>query len=67
MDIILDFQEKNLVDTPAPTHVKSWLRPCMHDIKLEKRMIMFLFKLIHNICHAHLFKFKVFFFCFLIC
>ena len=28
MDVTLDFQEKkNLVDTPAPTHVKSWLRP----------------------------------------
>ncbi len=27
MDTILDFHKKNLVDTPAPTHVKSWLRP----------------------------------------
>ena len=24
----LDFHEKNLVDTSALTHVKSWLRPC---------------------------------------
>ncbi len=41
--------------------LKQVLIQCMHDIKLEKRMIMFLFKLIHNICHAHLFKWKVFF------
>ena len=30
MDAILDFHKKNLVDTPAPTHVKSWLRPCTY-------------------------------------
>ena len=29
MDTILDFHEKNLVDTPALTHIKSGLRPCL--------------------------------------
>jgi hypothetical protein len=38
MDTILDFHKKNLVDTPAPTHVKSWLRTCIHGLYgLRKR------------------------------
>ena len=34
MDATLDFHEKNLVDTPTPTHVKSWIRPCIYIMKI---------------------------------
>jgi hypothetical protein len=37
MDTILDFHEKNLVDTPAPTHVKFWLRPWIYYSLSVKR------------------------------
>jgi hypothetical protein len=36
MDATLDFHEKILVDTPAPTHVKSWLCPAHFSPKREK-------------------------------
>ena len=34
MDAILDFHEKNLVDTPTLTHVKSWIRSGIYIMKI---------------------------------
>jgi hypothetical protein len=37
MDAILDFhKKKNLVDTPAPTYVKFWLRPYVYTINTRR-------------------------------